>query len=218
MKYEKWTVAPPDPAALAALEEAGISPLLAAVLSARGVRVPQEARALLEGGETALEDPLALKDMAQAAGRVRLALERGETIAVYGDYDVDGITATCLLTDFLRRKGGAVIPYIPDRLEEGYGLNREAVTALKEQGASLIVTVDCGITALEETAWARSLGIDVVITDHQERPARRPGGGGPPAQRLPQRLQGPGRRGGGPEAGHGHQRTRRGRRRAGGVL
>ncbi len=168
MKYEKWTVAPPDPAALAALEEAGISPLLAAVLSARGVRVPQEARALLEGGETALEDPLALKDMAQAAGRVRLALERGETIAVYGDYDVDGITATCLLTDFLRRKGGAVIPYIPDRLEEGYGLNREAVTALKEQGASLIVTVDCGITALEETAWARSLGIDVVITDHHE--------------------------------------------------
>ena len=168
MKYEKWTVAHPDPAALAALEEAGISPLLAAVLSARGVRVPQEARALLEGGETALEDPLALKDMAQAAGRVRLALERGETIAVYGDYDVDGITATCLLTDFLRRKGGAVIPYIPDRLEEGYGLNREAVTALKEQGASLIVTVDCGITALEETAWARSLGIDVVITDHHE--------------------------------------------------
>lgn len=72
--------------------------------------------------------------MAQAAGRVRLALERGETIAVYGDYDVDGITATCLLTDFLRRKGGAVIPYIPDRLEEGYGLNREAVTALKEPG------------------------------------------------------------------------------------
>ena len=136
MKYEKWTVAPPDPAALAALEEAGISPLLAAVLSARGIRAPQEARALLEGGETALEDPLALKDMAQAAGRVRLALERGETIAVYGDYDVDGITATCLLTDFLRRKGGAVIPYIPDRLEEGYGLNREAVTALKEQGAS----------------------------------------------------------------------------------
>ena len=96
------------------------------------------------------------------------ALELGETIAVYGDYDVDGITATCLLTDFLRRKGGAVIPYIPDRLEEGYGLNREAVTALKEQGASLIVTVDCGITALEETAWARSLGIDVVITDHHE--------------------------------------------------
>lgn len=87
MKYEKWTVAPPDPAALAALEEAGISPLLAAVLSARGVRAPQEARALLEGGETALEDPLALKDMAQAAGRVRLALERGETIAVYGDYE-----------------------------------------------------------------------------------------------------------------------------------
>ena len=113
MKYEKWTVAPPDPAALAALEEAGISPLLAAVLSARGVRVPQEARALLEGGETALEDPLALKDMAQAAGRVRLALERGETIAVYGDYDVDGITATCLLTDFLRPEGRGSHPLYP---------------------------------------------------------------------------------------------------------
>ena len=179
MKYEKWTVAPPDPAALAALEEAGISPLLAAVLSARGVRVPQEARALLEGGETALEDPLALKDMAQAAGRVRLALERGETIAVYGDYDVDGITATCLLTDFLRRNGrGHVIPYIPDR--HGGGLRPEPGGGDGPDGAGrlrLIVTVDCGITAAaEETAWARSLGIDVVITDHhqcKERPARR---------------------------------------------
>ena len=81
---------------------------------------------------------------------------------------MDGITATALLTDYLRSQGASVIPYIPDRLEEGYGLNTEAVSALRGQGVTLIITVDCGITAVEETAWARSLGVDVVITDHHE--------------------------------------------------
>lgn len=135
MKYEKWTVAPPDPAALAAWRRRESHLCWRRCCPPGRTCAARRPGPLLEGGETALEDPLALKDMAQAAGRVRLALERGETIAVYGDYDVDGITATCLLTDFLRRKGGAVIPYIPDRLEEGYGLNREAVTALKEPRA-----------------------------------------------------------------------------------
>ena len=106
--------------------------------------------------------------MDAAVTRIRAALDRGETIAVYGDYDVDGITATALLTDYLRSQGASVIPYIPDRLEEGYGLNTEAVSALRGQGVTLIITVDCGITAVEETAWARSLGVDVVITDHHE--------------------------------------------------
>lgn len=89
-------------------------------------------------------------------------------MAVYGDYDVDGITSTCLLTDCLSRMGGRILPYIPDRLEEGYGLNAEAVSALAAQGVTLIVTVDCGITAGAETAFAASLGVDVVVTDHHE--------------------------------------------------
>ena len=89
-------------------------------------------------------------------------------MAVYEDYDVDGITSTCLLTDCLSRLGGRVLPYIPDRLEEGYGLNSEAVSALAAQGVTLIVTVDCGITAGAETAFAASLGVDVVVTDHHE--------------------------------------------------
>src|SRR5699024_9900059 len=96
------------------------------------------------------------------------ALEAGETIAVFGDYDVDGITATCLLTEFLRSQGGRVVYYIPARIEEGYGLNRGAIAALKEQGVSLIVTVDCGITADEEAAYCREIGVDLIITDHHE--------------------------------------------------
>jgi len=107
-----------------------------------------------------------LKDMDRAAARVRQALGRGELIAVYGDYDVDGITATCLLTQFLAARGGNVAPYIPSRLGEGYGLNAEAVHILAQRGAGLIITVDCGITAVEEARLAGQLGVDVVITDH----------------------------------------------------
>ena len=154
MKYKHWKVAPPCLEARAALEEAGVPPLLAAVLSARGVRTWDQAGRLLSPEEEPLLDPMGLKDMDRAAARVRLALEREEKIAVYGDYDVDGITSTCLLTECLGRMGGRVIPYIPGRLEEGYGLNREAVAALAEQGVTLIVTVDCGITAVDEIGRA----------------------------------------------------------------
>jgi len=168
LKYTAWRTAPPDPAGRAALEGAGIHPLVAALLSARGISSHAQVRQLLCAGDELLCDPLLMRDMDRAVERLALALERGETLAVYGDYDVDGITATALLTDFLTGRGGHVIPYIPDRLEEGYGLNREAVTALKEQGVSLIVTVDCGITAVDEVAWAGSLGVDVVVTDHHE--------------------------------------------------
>ena len=166
MKYSKWKVAPPCPEGRQALEGAGFPPLLSAVLSARGVTDPGRAGALLSPQTEPLCDPLEMKDMPQAAQRVRLALERGERMAVYGDYDVDGITATCLLTRFLQEEGGQVVPYIPVRLEEGYGLNREALDVLAGQGVTLVVTVDCGITAVDEVDYARSLGIDVVITDH----------------------------------------------------
>ena len=109
-----------------------------------------------------------MRDMDKAVARVQRALSGGERIAVFGDYDVDGITATCLLTDYLRRRGGDVVMHIPGRFDEGYGLSCDAILALWEQGVRLIVTVDCGITGVEETAYANSLGVDVVITDHHE--------------------------------------------------
>ena len=168
MRYKQWKIAHPSPAGRAQLERAGIPSLLACVLSARGVTEPEQAWKLLTPGEEPLLDPMLLKDMDRAVLRVTRALKRGETIAVYGDYDVDGITATCLLTDCLTRLGGRVRSYIPDRLEEGYGLNEEAVLHLAHQGVTLIITVDCGITAAREVEFARELGIDVVITDHHE--------------------------------------------------
>ncbi len=167
MKYEYWTLKPaPTAADTAALGRIGLSPLSAAVLCARGHTRPDEAARFLSCGKDRLRDPLLMKDMDRAAARVRAALDQNEIIAVYGDYDVDGITATALLTDFLTKRGGAVISYIPDREGEGYGLNRDAIDRLKRQGVSLIVTVDCGITAAAEVDYARSLGLDVVITDH----------------------------------------------------
>ena len=168
MRYMNWRTARPDPEGRAALEREGVHPLVAAVLSARGMRSMEQARAFLLAGNDLLEDGNLMQDMDRAVARVQLALDRGETIAVYGDYDVDGITATCLLTEFLSGLGGRVIPYIPDRLEEGYGLNTDAITALAARGVTLIVTVDCGITAVDEVARAGELGVDVVITDHHE--------------------------------------------------
>lgn len=168
MRYKQWKIAHPSPEGRAQLERAGIPSLLACVLSARGVTEPEQAWKLLTPGEEPLLDPMLLKDMDRAALRVGRALKTGELMAVYGDYDVDGITSTCLLTDCLTRLGGRVRSYIPDRLEEGYGLNEEAVLHLARQGVTLIITVDCGITAAREVEFARELGIDVVITDHHE--------------------------------------------------
>ena len=168
MRYKQWKIAHPSPEGRAQLERAGIPSLLACVLSARGVTEPEQAWKLLTPGEEPLLDPMLLKGMDRAVLRVGRALKTGELMAVYGDYDVDGITSTCLLTDCLTRLGGRVRSYIPDRLEEGYGLNEEAVLHLAQQGVTLIITVDCGITAAREVEFARELGIDVVITDHHE--------------------------------------------------
>ena len=137
------------------------------VLASRGIHNCKDAEAYL-GCNCPLDDPYAMKDMEKAVMRIRTALERREKIAVFGDYDVDGITATCLLTDFLRRQGGTAVPYIPGRLEEGYGLNEIAIRQLLGEGVKLIVTVDCGITAIEEARLCKKLGIDLIITDHHE--------------------------------------------------
>ena len=169
MKYDRWNLRPSGPAgSRAELERAGLPPLCAAVLCARGVDTAPAASAFLAHGPDLLHDPFLLRDMEKAVERISRAIREQETLAVYGDYDVDGITATCLLTQFLRTLGGQVVSYIPDRTEEGYGLNNHAIDALARQGVTLIVTVDCGITAAQEVEYARALGVDVVITDHHQ--------------------------------------------------
>jgi len=167
LKYGIWNVAQPQQEAVNALAGAGLAPLLSMVLSSRGIHTPQEAKDYLSC-DCVLPDPFLMTDMAPAVQRLRIALDKNEKIAVFGDYDVDGITATCLLTDYLRRQGGLVVPYIPGRLEEGYGLNELAIRQLLQEGVKLIVTVDCGITAIEEARLCKKLGIDLIITDHHE--------------------------------------------------
>ena len=167
MKYGVWKVSQLEAGAVNALVGSGYAPLAAMVLASRGIGDDRQARAYLDCNAPLL-DPFLMTDMDKAAGRVGLAMSRGEKIAVFGDYDVDGITATCLLTDFLRRHGADVVSYIPGRLEEGYGLNPIAIHQLHAEGVKLIVTVDCGITAVSEAELCKQLGIDLVITDHHE--------------------------------------------------
>ena len=167
MKYGIWKVSQPEAGAVNALVGSGYAPLAAMVLASRGMEDDHQARAYLDCNAPLL-DPFLMTDMDKAAGRVGLAMSRGEKIAVFGDYDVDGITATCLLTDFLRRHGADAVSYIPGRLEEGYGLNPIAIHQLHDEGVKLIVTVDCGITAVSEAELCKQLGIDLVITDHHE--------------------------------------------------
>ena len=168
MKYEQWNPAPRDGAAEQALLSAGVSPLAALTLAGRGIRSREKASSFLAAGPELLHDPMLLRDMDAAVERIDRALEQDETIAIYGDYDVDGITATCLLSSYLTERGAKVLPYIPDRLTEGYSLNTDAITRLRLKGARLLVTVDCGITNVKEAAFARGIGMDVVITDHHE--------------------------------------------------
>ena len=168
MKFSKWHIAPAEEADIRRLGEAGYPQLVSQVLAARGISTAEEAAAFLEQEQRLTYSPFLMADMDKAAARVQQALADGEKIAVFGDYDVDGITATCLLTHYLRSQGGNVRYYIPDRLTEGYGVNNQAVEELALQGVTLIITVDCGITALAETAYAASLGVDMIVTDHHE--------------------------------------------------
>jgi len=167
LKYGIWNVTEPEQNAVNNLVSGGYAPLVSMILASRGITSAAQASTLLDCGEPA-PDPFLMTDMDLAAGRLGAAMTGGEKIAVFGDYDVDGITATCLLTDFIRSCGAQCRPYIPSRLEEGYGLNPIAIHQLHEEGIKLIVTVDCGITAIEEAKLCKQLGIDLVITDHHE--------------------------------------------------
>ena len=152
----------------AALKEAGVSPLLAELLAARGVTHPDEASALLDTGPESLLDPMLMRGMAGVRDRVLQAIAGKEKVTVFGDYDVDGITATCLLTDYLRSCGVPCGWYIPDRDSEGYGLNSAALQKIRDGGNTLVITVDCGITGVGEAAFAKEIGLDLIVTDHHE--------------------------------------------------
>ncbi len=167
----RWAVLEADPEAERALAASlGVSPLVARVLVARGLSHEGEARAFLSPSLARdWADPLLVPGMGEAADRVARALDRGEKIAVFGDFDVDGMTSTSLLTLALRRMGGDVSPFIPHRFGEGYGLSREALARVREAcDPDLVVTVDNGIAAAREVAWLVSEGVDVVVTDHHE--------------------------------------------------
>lgn len=149
-------------------EEMKISEVLAQLLIKRGADNPSDARWFLKSDELYLYDPFLLADMEKAVERIKYAIDNKEKICVYGDYDVDGITATAVMYNYFRSKSCDCIYYIPQRLTEGYGMNKAAVDKLHSEGVDLIVTVDNGITADPEIAYAKTFGIDVVVTDHHE--------------------------------------------------
>ncbi|MDD5093688.1 MAG: single-stranded-DNA-specific exonuclease RecJ [Dehalococcoidia bacterium] len=163
----RWKVLPPAPAEHLSLY-ANIPSLLAQLLYNRGVTDPRQAELFLTADRQLENDPRLLPDMAKAVARIIRAVLGGETIAVFGDFDADGVTSTALLVQGLQKMGGNVISYIPHRVDEGHGLNVAALQNLHKQGASLVVTVDCGVTAYAEAETATQMGLDLIITDHHE--------------------------------------------------
>lgn len=164
MSELRWKVLPAAPPHL--LAGGDYPPLLVQLLYNRGITDPAAFDGFLAADERWSADPLLLPEMDKAVVRILRALLRGEVIGIYGDFDADGITATVLLTDGLSSLGARAVPYIPERLEEGHGLTRAGVERLRQQGAELIISVDCGITAWDEVQRAQSEGIDIIITDH----------------------------------------------------
>jgi single-stranded-DNA-specific exonuclease len=148
-----------------------VSPLVLDVLRKRGfIEVSATQAFLYPDYERDLADPFLMTDMSKAVQRILLAAKKGETVAVYGDYDIDGIVSTTLMLETLQQYGLQPLTYIPDRYEEGYGIHVKALEELKRQQVTLVISVDCGITSVEEAAWAREHGLDLIITDHHDAP------------------------------------------------
>ncbi|MFC5700466.1 single-stranded-DNA-specific exonuclease RecJ [Cohnella faecalis] len=167
----RWEWREPDEAGARDLaEKLGLPMLVAKVLSSRGWTDPDAVERFLNAGEQGLEDPFLMKGMTEAVERIRRALKEGERIRVYGDYDADGVTSTALMSRLLAKLGASFDTYVPHRSREGYGLNNGAIDLAAEAGVKLIVTVDNGISAAAQIAYAREIGIDVVVTDHHEPP------------------------------------------------
>ncbi len=166
--YRRWVVRPPDLRCQLLAASLDISPVIAQILVTRGYADPAAAGRFLEASLQQLHPADLLPDAPVAARRLRAAVARGERIRVFGDYDVDGVAATALVCQVLRSQGASVDYYIPHRVEEGYGLNEAAVRQAAEEGIRLLVTVDCGVTAVRELQVASRLGLDVVVTDHHD--------------------------------------------------
>ncbi|MCD4823698.1 MAG: single-stranded-DNA-specific exonuclease RecJ [Phycisphaerae bacterium] len=162
----RWQVAPVFDDADQVAQQLQASPLMAQLLANRGVTDVEEARGFLQPKLSDLYDPAEMAGCQAAAERIAQAIDRGEKVVVYGDYDVDGMTATAILDSCIKMLGGEVDYYVPHRLDEGYGVNREALEKIIADGAGLIVTVDCGISAAEVLTHATDAGVDVIVTDH----------------------------------------------------
>ncbi len=147
-------------------EKFGVPPVIATVLFNRGIKDGDAARVFINKPLSSVNNPMDLPDSSKAAERIKKAILNKEKIVVYGDYDVDGITSTVLLYSYLKKKGAEVEYYIPDRVNEGYGINIMAINKIARGGAKLMITVDCGITAVGEVEFARTQNLDVIITDH----------------------------------------------------
>lgn len=146
-----------------------LHPIITQILSNRGYKTTAQINTFLNPSyDEHLHDPFLLKDMDKAVARIKIALEKKENIVIYGDYDIDGLTATTLLMDYFGKLGARVTGYIPDRFEEGYGVNVDALKKLKKEGADLIITVDCGSKSIDALKWAYKNKLDVVVTDHHE--------------------------------------------------
>jgi single-stranded-DNA-specific exonuclease len=171
----RWVQRPAAPAAFLHELPPRIAPLLGQVLWNRQITDPGAVESFLSADYNTLHDPFALRDMDRAVERIRRAIEEQQTVAVYGDFDTDGVTGVALLKQALSALGLHVLPYIPRRVEEGYGLNMPAIEQLAEK-ANLLITVDCGISNVAEIARARALGLDVIVLDHHTPPAVLPEG------------------------------------------
>ncbi|MEA3336005.1 MAG: single-stranded-DNA-specific exonuclease RecJ [Chloroflexota bacterium] len=164
LQEKQWNLPDPVPEeVLARLPH--VPPLILQLLVNRGITDSDRVDAFLDG-EARAENPFQMAGMSQAVTRIRDAIRRGERCVIYGDFDADGVTATALMVQTLNALGARVEPYIPHRVDEGYGLNKDTLTQLAGEGCDLLITVDCGIRAVDEVAYANSLGMDVIITDH----------------------------------------------------
>ena len=169
IKKSKWVLQQSNPEISEKLaKDLDLNSLCGAVLYNRGITTALKGRKFLHPQVSDLHDPFMLKDMKKGTEKINEVLKTGGKIVVYGDYDVDGITAVSVIYTYLKSKGAQVTYYIPSRSDEGYGLNKEAVNSFKNSGTELIITADCGITADDDIAYAASLGINVVITDHHK--------------------------------------------------
>ncbi len=166
---KKWQIYETDENKIKEMEEKyQINKLLATILVNRNITQKEQIRLFLEPTRNDFHDPFLIKDMEKAVKRIIEAIEKQEKVTIYGDYDVDGITSITVLKSFLQDRGLEVSTYIPNRLNEGYGLNKEAIEKIKKEGCQLMITVDCGISAVEEIKCANLLGIQTIVTDHHE--------------------------------------------------